>query len=492
MSRLAKCISILLTVSGLVSVISLDLGCAVRSVREAAVADRQKWAKKQGASDLHLAAHEGNSTQVLHLLKQGGDANRKDDRGLTPLMVAIQQGHIPVVSALIENGADPGIMDHEGNTALHHAALNGQLDAVKALIPRSNLVDPVNKKGQSPLFHAVYLDYPEIARHLVRHGANVTVRDPNGDTLLHHAANHQRIELIDTFVGRGLDVNVMDNRGQTVLMVAAWRGDIATVQFILRQAAQVNAVDQLGQTSIYLAASGGHEDIVRRLLESGADPNIPTKESRTAMHVAALNGHIPLTEYLAAHGARASILGTTEKDSYATAVVHELLARKATENSQSSQATDYLSVAAQHYHRAATQYADLAARLDSKIFRHEVLTFVGDAFIVAAMAGIEVVRQEGGRIQARQMAEVEAIREMSESGQPYNFALARAYENAFRSQYNATVADPLVGRAATGLLSMWENKRQQEKGDLERLRELYRKISEDALRLAKECSRRSQ
>lgn len=73
----------------------------------------------RGGPSLLLAANNGLSNVVSHLLDQGADANWMDDRGSTPLMVATSNAQVQVVKLLLAAGADPLLVKREKNLPFH-------------------------------------------------------------------------------------------------------------------------------------------------------------------------------------------------------------------------------------------------------------------------------------------------------------------------------------------------------------------------------------
>lgn len=59
-----------------------------------------------GSRILHLAAFNGNVSDVALILKEGGEIDVQGDMGLTPLHYAVLGDHISVVKILLEEGAD--------------------------------------------------------------------------------------------------------------------------------------------------------------------------------------------------------------------------------------------------------------------------------------------------------------------------------------------------------------------------------------------------
>jgi uncharacterized protein len=108
---------------------------------------------REGRSDLHYAARDGDLSAVEKLVSAGADVNLQDRRGWSPLHFAAQAGAVDVVTFLITHGASVDPEDGLGNTPLSTATFNsrGRGEVIRAL--RAAGADPrkKNKSGVSPL-----------------------------------------------------------------------------------------------------------------------------------------------------------------------------------------------------------------------------------------------------------------------------------------------------------------------------------------------------
>lgn len=184
---------------------------------------------------LHLAAHQGDTTDVTRLLAQGADPNVRDGSLRTPAHVAAFASHDDVIAALAAGGADmnaleSGIYDvltiaavaddpelvslamELGNspelitsiydgTALIAAAHLGHYDVVARLVDGGAPLDHVNNLGWTALMEAVVLgdggpDHIRTVQILVKAGANKSITDRNGVTPLEHATERGYDEII--------------------------------------------------------------------------------------------------------------------------------------------------------------------------------------------------------------------------------------------------------------------------------------------------------
>ena len=117
----------------------------------------------------------GNAGEIEAALKNGADANTKDDNGRTALMLAIIFERAEAEEIFLKYGADVNARDDEGYTALLYAACFG---------------------------------YSKVAKILLQNGAkvNITYRDPNysdGVTVLHVAKMNRNDETANVILSFG-------------------------------------------------------------------------------------------------------------------------------------------------------------------------------------------------------------------------------------------------------------------------------------------------
>lgn len=108
-----------------------------------------------GDSALHIVTQRRDLTWLNFLLSKGGNANIRNDRGVTPLVIAVSLGWADGAQLLIERGA------------------------------RVN--DPDNN-GETPLIAAVHQRNVELVRRLLKAGADATRADNSGRTARDYAA----------------------------------------------------------------------------------------------------------------------------------------------------------------------------------------------------------------------------------------------------------------------------------------------------------------
>ena len=108
---------------------------------------------RDGRSDLHYAARDGDLMVVQKLVSLGADVNLQDKHGWTPLHFAAQARSEDVAAFLLAHGASVDLEDSHGNTALFRATFASRGDGGVILALRKAGADPTkqNKSGVSPL-----------------------------------------------------------------------------------------------------------------------------------------------------------------------------------------------------------------------------------------------------------------------------------------------------------------------------------------------------
>lgn len=87
-------------------------------------------------SDVIGAASAGSVDRLRELLKDGADADMKDEEGRTALHFASGYGELECMEALLDAGADINAVDENKNTALHYSAGYGNIEATELLVKK--------------------------------------------------------------------------------------------------------------------------------------------------------------------------------------------------------------------------------------------------------------------------------------------------------------------------------------------------------------------
>jgi ankyrin repeat protein len=107
---------------------------------------------EKGWTVLHVAAVTGREEVVAFLLKQGVQANGRDNNGVTPLMLASYEGRVGVARVLLRYVGVQGLngRDERGETALNHAACEGHEEVMRLLLLSGADPHSTDNEGSTP------------------------------------------------------------------------------------------------------------------------------------------------------------------------------------------------------------------------------------------------------------------------------------------------------------------------------------------------------
>jgi ankyrin repeat protein len=213
---------------------------------------------------------------VEYMLRNGVDANLKDEKGYTPLdmtavddkgfhkmaelirehggdsgvphrrefFIAVRRGEIEKVAELIEKGVDPSSKDAIGQSALY-LALNGRPDElVVLLVEKWADVNAVSPFGKIPILQkAVHANRSvKILKLLLDKGADVNGRNIANASALHVAVEYQYVEAIKVLLARGADLNIRNGTGKTPLDIAKDKDSKEIITLLTQPAAEEESI----------------------------------------------------------------------------------------------------------------------------------------------------------------------------------------------------------------------------------------------------------
>lgn len=207
------------------------------------------------------------TNEVINLLEQGADANKRSQKGITALVHALEIQHSSeMLIALLNNGADPSqtskFMWPEQSLQLFG-------------IPGAYFSPESMEWEHTPLILAIKGGYPEIAELMIEKGVNVNAEKANEseESPLILAINENResshLNLITTLFNRGLTIN-SDIMAQS-LVVHLSSNEVMAI--LIEHGADVNAkpTDQLNNTPLMIATKSWDTSKVQFLLGHGAN-----------------------------------------------------------------------------------------------------------------------------------------------------------------------------------------------------------------------------
>lgn len=159
--------------------------------------------KKNGNTDLMLAAASGDVDSTKKALSRGAVVNAKNQVGATALMGAATGGFGEIVDLLLESKANVNSRSNNGSTALMFAAKNGHLDIVKKLLDKGADPNLTDQKGLSAMLYAVNSGHKDVVRMLVDKGARPDAGDSNGTTPLKLASAQSKQDIVDLLTKAG-------------------------------------------------------------------------------------------------------------------------------------------------------------------------------------------------------------------------------------------------------------------------------------------------
>jgi ankyrin repeat protein len=299
---------------------------------------RPQWRPPGAFTALQLAAREGCAACARELVKGGADINAASPEGITALLFSILNARFDTAKVLIEAGADVNLADKWGRAPLYSAI---DYDTT----PRGGRPDRPSSDVATPL---------EIAAMLLDRKADIDFQlkafppyrllgpDRGGDALLTtgstpllRAAKACDVPAAKLLLTRGAKVDLANSLALTPLLVVAgsnWaitdtRGRfrnekqcIEMARMLLDAGANINAANNNGQTALHAAARMDMKDFVRFIGERGANLDAKDRSGSTPLDIA---------EGRTGTAARPGASGP-EKHPEVAAVLHELMAKKAT------------------------------------------------------------------------------------------------------------------------------------------------------------------
>jgi cytohesin len=217
----------------------------VRAVRRALTDGAQPNTRRDGATALHVAVHDGHLEIAALLLAQGADVELRDGYfDHTPLELSLGGVRLEMVELLLARGADVNARGHKRRTPLFTAAFNADPAFVKLLVRQGAQVNAQDDKGYTALYYAAVKHglHEGVAAALLAAGADLRpAGNPPREPLLHVVAGSPRPGVVAALLVHGADPNVRDRHGLTALHVAVAADHPDAVRALLRHGADVNA-----------------------------------------------------------------------------------------------------------------------------------------------------------------------------------------------------------------------------------------------------------
>ncbi len=313
-------------------VIEEDWNKALSSDANKGVKEYLAKAKKEKAKNPDVATILKSTESLKKYLKNGGDANKTDEHGLTLLHYCLAQKKHDYevreqVNLLLKKGANPSAETKEGRTPLFY--INFFLDdngIIKNLISKGADVNHRDQYGLTPvLFHAKGrpmrpegfpfskredYDACKAILYLVSSGADINTKAKDDKTIMHHVVDS--FDLFKDDAGKallhaGFNPSITDKNGQTILHYLAKKSSLSLDEGQILEAMAnlknfgLEIQDNDGNTALHIAAKMNHYSITRDLLEFSANPIVKNNEGKTPEEYMLSNGLIEENERIAYH-----------------------------------------------------------------------------------------------------------------------------------------------------------------------------------------------
>jgi ankyrin repeat protein len=344
-------------------------------------------------------------TEILKiLLDRGALVDALDARGDTSLIWAARVGHVAAARVLLDAGARIDMVNRDGESPFSLALTRADVEMAQLLVERGAARDTRNNENESPLFVAAKEGNAEEVDRLIALGSPLEIR---GHTALMGAALGGHLDLARRLVeAHGARVETTNGFGETAATYAAESGSLEFIDYLI---AHGETCRSGGRTPLMAAAAAGHVAIVDRLLVEGVEPGQVSPGQVPALAQAAVRRHEAIACRLVDAG---SPLEVEVEDAQLRAAGHETIADCLVDASRIDEAIEHLEGAALGYDESAYEFAALADEHQTKI-RIERLK----VYLEFGLIGLAIMGQEWATsVQARQLAQLQALQYMSEHG----------------------------------------------------------------------------
>lgn len=220
---------------------------------------------KNGELTLAHAAAKGHVLIIEKLLREGADADEKNDKHDRALYQAIHHGKKEAVKLLLEYKAAVNEAFKCGKTPLIQACNEGDLDIVNLLIEHGAAVNMKEERtGITPLGQAASKGHVKIMRVLLSKGAHINAKNKDGDTALHLAIYFNKVKAMKMLL-RWKDILIDEPNvsGDTPLMDACYKENIEVIKLLLNHGASINSKNsKTKQSPFQIVKSKGNAEII--------------------------------------------------------------------------------------------------------------------------------------------------------------------------------------------------------------------------------------
>ena len=163
----------------------------------------RRWSRNTTGVALYRAAWSGDIKNVIRLIQDGSDVDRKDEWGWTALHWAVRGHQKEVVEFLVAHGANVNAKGGEDRTPLLLAAVDNQEELVEILVAKGADVNDKDNWNWTALHSVAGKGNKDMVELLISRGANVNARDGGNMTPLWYAQKEGYTEIVELLKKHG-------------------------------------------------------------------------------------------------------------------------------------------------------------------------------------------------------------------------------------------------------------------------------------------------
>ena len=247
---------------------------------------------KDGLTQLHHAAIDGETHLIETLVRQGANLEARDyGKEKTPLHFAAEHGQTNTAVALIKAGTNLEAQDDYCKfTPLHWAVVTNEIETAMELIEQGANIEAQDQRGKTALLLASYLGQVDMALRLIKEVANLKAQDLNGWTLLHQAIITSKTEVALALINEVGNLEVLDEEGMTPLHMAASRFDKKVVIALVKEGANIQRLPSKEATRVkeWLSEAGITYPTIHKPLATERDEEVRSLDDKLSQwrHIA--------------------------------------------------------------------------------------------------------------------------------------------------------------------------------------------------------------
>jgi ankyrin repeat protein len=268
----------------------------------------------EGSTPFMYAVLYANAATLDRLMKQGADANKRNDANVSALMWAATD--LEKTRVLVAHSADVNARSSDMRTPLMIAARRpGNIATVKFLLEHGANLNPNLHPSteSSPLIEAATVPDAAVMELLLARGADAKAA---AQPAIEMAVAMQCQKCLALLAAKDLGKEAYSAALPNVTAL----GDANSVRLMLDKGADVNAADSLGRTPLMYAAASDLLDleVVKLLIERGADVNAKSGHKQggdsglSVLDIAKLHGDTPVVQWLIKSGAKGTAVHTPD------------------------------------------------------------------------------------------------------------------------------------------------------------------------------------